>query len=197
MPKKAKELTATAVKNLKNTGFYAVGGVSGLHLQITNENAKSWILRATVGIRRRDIGLGSYDEVSLKEAREIAREHRRNIRKGKDPIAEKKAAREALLAQAAKVMTFDEATKRYLDVKLMEFKNPKHRQQWQNTLATYASPFIGKMQVAEIETPHVQKVLEPIWKTKTETAKRLQGRIEKVIDWAITSGYRKNDNPSR
>ncbi|TVP86042.1 MAG: site-specific integrase [Thioalkalivibrio sp.] len=197
MPKKARELSAVEVRRLKHPGYHAVGGVPGLHLQITPTGARSWILRAQVGNRRRDIGLGGYPEISIAQARERARTDRDQIRQGLDPVAERQATQARLKSQNAKAMTFDQATRIYLASKTREFKNDKHSAQWQSTLATYASPVIGKLPVDQIELAHIVAILNDIWTTKTETATRLRGRIENVLAWATVSGYRTGDNPAR
>lgn len=202
MPKVIEELTALDVKRLihpggKRSALLSVGGVPGLHLQITPSGARSWILRATVGTLRRDIGLGGFPAVTLAQAREKAREARAQIEGGVDPVEARKAAKAALAAAQSRGLTFDAATKTYLETKLEGFKNAKHRQQWENTLATYAQPQIGKMLVQDIETQDVLRVLKPIWSDKTETASRVRGRIEAVLSWATVSGHRKGDNPAR
>lgn len=134
--------------------------------------------------------------MTLAQARERAREYRQAIWEGRDPVAERKAAQQALAASQLAAITFDKAAAEYLKAKRSEFRNPKHIQQWENTLATYASPVLGKLDVAEVELAHVVKVLEPIWETKTETAARLRGRMEKVLAWATVRGYRSGDNPA-
>jgi integrase len=197
MPRKAKELGALAVKNLADPGLHFVGEVPGLALQVLPTGGRTWVLRAKVGDRRRDMGLGGYPEVSLKDARDAAREARRKIRAGVDPIAERKAARSTLKAEAAKVLTFKGAGEAYIAAHRAGWKNEKHSRQWASTLETYVYPKIGALNVADIDLPHVLQILEPIWKTKTETANRLRGRIEKVLDWATTRGYREGLNPAR
>lgn len=197
MPKRAKELSAVEVRNLTEPGMYAVGGVQGLCLQVRGPDARSWILRTTVGGRRRAIGLGSFPDVPLKKARDDAREMKDKIRDGIDPVQERKAKEQALAYANATRLPFDEAARRYLAAKRHEFRNPKHTKQWESTLAHYASPVIGKLPVSEITLTHVVQILEPIWYTKTETAARLRGRIENVLAWATTSGYRTGDNPAR
>lgn len=196
--KKAAELTPLAVRRLaKEAGFHAVGGVAGLHLRVKESLAASWILRVKVGNRRPDIGLGPYPDVELATARERAREAKADIARGLDPLAEKRARRDALLLADAKRMTFDEASAAFLKSKTQEFKNAKHSAQWKSTLDMYASPILGNLPVSEIELAHVVKVLEPIWAEKTETASRLRGRIESVLSWSTVSGYRSGDNPAR
>lgn len=202
MPKVIEELSALDVKRLvhpggKRSALLSVGGVPGLHLQINPAGGRSWILRVTVGTLRRDIGLGGFPAVTLAQARDKAREARAMIEGGVDPVEARKAAKAALAAAQSRGLTFDAATKKYLETKLEGFKNAKHRQQWENTLATYASPELGKMLVQDIETQDVLRVLKPIWSDKTETASRVRGRIEAVLSWATVSGHRKGDNPAR
>ena len=197
MPKKVKEKTSIQVKRLKKPGLHAIGGVSGLLLQVTATGAKSWILRTMVGNRRPDIGLGGYPDVTLAQAREKARELKEQIRKGIDPVAERKAARNALKSAQAKTISFDEAARRCHAAKSPEFRNIKHRQQWINTITRYASPVIGSLPVNEIQLPHIMQVLEPVWHSKTETASRLRQRVEAVLTWAAVSGFRSGDNPAR
>lgn len=196
MPKLAREMGALDVSRLKGEGLYAVGGVAGLYLQVRGPS-KSWILRVMVGKKRRDMGLGGYPSVTLAMAREKARQAREAIGSGVDPILERERAKSALVAAQMSELTFDQATKKFLDARSDEWRNAKHRQQWENTLATYASPIFGNLLVADIQREHVLAVLEPIWKTKTETASRLRGRIESVLDWASARGYRHGENPAR
>ncbi|MGI3212558.1 tyrosine-type recombinase/integrase [Roseovarius tibetensis] len=202
MPKVAKELSALEVKNLAHPGgkrnvLYSVGGVSGLHMQITPHGGRSWVLRIKVGSKRRDLGLGGFPSVTLSQARDKAREARAKIESGIDPVEERKAANAALVASQRRGLTFADAVDKALTAKLDAFKNAKHRQQWENTLATYATPELGKMLVQDIDTQDVLRVLQPIWATKTETATRVRGRIEAVLSWATVSGHRKGDNPAR
>lgn len=197
MPKKAKELSAAEVRRLSKPGLHAVGGVSGLLLQVTATGARSWILRAIVGGKRRDIGLGGFPDVPLAKAREKARDRREQIEAGIDPIEQRRAARTALAAQQAKSIDFDECARRFLKSKSREFRNPKHKAQWQSTLQAYASPVIGRLPVDAVTLPHVLQILQPIWTEKTETASRLRGRIESVLSWATVSGFRAGDNPAR
>ncbi len=197
MPRKAKELSALEVNRLTKAGYHFVGGASGLALQVSPSGARSWILRATVGTRRRDIGLGGFPDVTLAGAREAARTAREKIKNGIDPVEESKAKRSALAAAQASALTFSDAAAKYIAAHESGWKNAKHAAQWSATLETYAYPTIGKIRVSEIETAHVVSILESIWKTKTETASRLRGRIESVLDWATVRGYRKGENPAR
>lgn len=197
MPKRARELSPIEVRRLTLPGFHAVGGATGLYLQVTESGARSWVLRIKIGDKRRDIGLGSFVDVPLARAREKARETREQIERGVDPIAERRAARATLRAAAAKLVTFDEIARRVVEMKRQEFKNAKHAQQWAATLATYASPVIGRLPVDKVELGHVTEILSPIWSTKTETATRLRQRIEAVLDHAIARGLRPGPNPAR
>lgn len=196
MPKIAPELSARAVAALKAEGRHAVGGAPGLHLRITAGH-RGWVLRIMVGEQRRDLGLGPFPDVGLAEARDKAREVHKKVREGIDPLSAKQAQRSALIARRATAKDFDWCTTEYIKSKSSEWKNAKHRQQWENTLTVYASPHIGRMLVGDIELPHVLSCLKPIWTTKNETASRLRGRIESVLDWARVHGYRSKDNPAR
>jgi integrase len=196
VPKKAKELSALAVSRLKEAGRYAVGGVDGLHLRIIG-NSKAWLLRVKIGDRRRDIGLGPYPEVGLADARETARLYRKKVREGVDPLQERQQARAALRIERAKSKTFRDCADAYIEAHKAGWKNVKHAKQWGSTLETYAYPKFGSLPVASVDTALVQDVLRPIWATKTETASRLRGRIECVLDWAKVNGYRDGENPAR
>ncbi len=196
MPKIAKQLSDRAVAAIKTEGKHAVGGVPGLHLRVSAGH-RGWVLRVQVGEKRRDIGLGAYPAVGLSEAREKAREIHNGLREGRDPIAPRKHQRMVLAAQVASDKTFQWCSQEFLRSKASEWSNPKHKQQWENTLQTYAMPHLGHLSVALIDLPHVLACLEPIWGTKNETASRLRGRIESVLDWATVRKYRTGDNPAR
>lgn len=197
MPRKAPELSALAVRRLTKPGHYAVGGVAGLALQVTPTGARTWILRMKIGAKRRDMGLGGYPDVELAQAREKARAARALVEQGMDPIAQRREAKSALAARQAAQKTFKNCALEYIDAKSAEWASAKHASQWTNTLATYAFPVIGSMLVADIELPQVLAVLKPIWSTKTETAVRVRGRIEMILDWATVHHYRQGPNPAR
>lgn len=197
MPRKVKELGPLAVSRLNMPGLHFVGGVTGLALQVTPLGARSWVLRIMVGGKRRDMGLGGFPDVTLSGAREAARTARAKIKAGIDPIEEGRAARSVLAAARAAALTFEQCAITFIAVKETEWANSKHAQQWRNTLATYAYPVIGKLLVRDVEQSHVLRILEPIWADKTETATRLRGRIESVLDWATVREYRTGDNPAR
>ena len=196
MPRKSRELSALEVGRLSAPGLYFVGGVAGLAMQVQPSGARSWVLRFSVAGKRREMGLGGFPDVTLADARRRAREEREKADKGTDPIQARKAAASLLRTQAAKAITFKAASLAYIEVHEGGWRNAKHAEQWRNTLAsTY--PTIGALHVRDVGLPQVLAVLEPIWKVKTETAKRLRGRIESVLDWATAREYREGLNPAR
>ena len=193
-------LTALKVARAAIPGMYADGG--GLYLQVTvngrnREPAKSWIYRYMLRGRAREMGLGSLSAISLQEARARAGECRRQRHDGIDPIEARRAEREQAILDAGKALTFKEATRKYIDGHKAGWRNAKHAAQWESTLSTYAHPVIGALSVQAVDTTLVLKILEPIWTTKPETASRLRGRIESVLDWAKVRGYCKGENPAR
>lgn len=197
MPKIAKELGALAISKISAPGLHFVGRVQGLALQVTAGSGKSWLLRVMIAGKRREMGLGSYPGVSLAQAHAKASEAREMIRRGIDPIECQRVASNTLRASVAAALTFDQCAASYISAHEAGWKNAKHAQQWNNTLAQLASPVMGSLLVRDVGLPHVLAVLEPIWRTKTETASRLRGRIELVLDWAAARGYRDGLNPAR
>ena len=193
----AKELGALAVAGIRRPGVTFVGGVRGLAISVTAGGSRSWILRYQLAGRRRELGLGSYPSVTLANAREAARAVRRKLAQGIDPIEEGRLVRSRLAAEKAAAITFAEAAARYIASHERGWKNAKHVQQWNSTIEIYANPVIGKVPVRDVDVALVLQVLEPIWLGKTETASRLRGRIESVIDWSIALGYRADNNPAR
>ena len=188
-------LTALKVSRAIKPGMYADGG--GLYLQVTGNGAKSWIYRYMLRGREREMGLGSLSAVCLADARTKAAECRSLRQEGIDPIDVRKKTRDQARLDAASTLTFKDAASSYIDAHRAGWRNPKHIWQWGATLTTYANPIIGDLSLHLIDTALVLKVLEPIWPTKPETASRLRGRIEAVLDWATVRGYRKGDNPAR
>lgn len=197
MGRKAEELGALAVSRLKTPGVHFVGGVAGLAMQIEPTGSRSWILRYMVAGRRRDMGLGGFPDVTLAGARDLAREARVKIKNGIDPIEDGRKARSELKAQRAKNVSFKSCAEDYIEAHSPSWRNLKHRAQWSASLETYAYPHFGELLVRDVEVPHVLAALKPIWTTKTETATRMRGRIESVLDWATAREYRSGPNPAR
>ena len=195
MARKIERLTALAVTKTRREGLHADGG--GLYLQVSGSGAKSWLYRFMLNGKARAMGLGSVHTVSLAEAREQAIQCRKLTRQGVDPIEARKVERTKAQLEAAKSITFDACATSYIAAHKAGWRNSKHADQWRSTLDTYAMPVFGSLPVQDIDLTLVLKVLEPIWKTKTETASRLRGRIEAVLDWATVRGYRRGDNPAR
>jgi integrase len=158
---------------------------------------KSWVSRYMLDRRAREMGLGSLYTTGLAEARERNREVQRLRRDGIDPIDRKHAEREARRLAAASAVSFQDTARKYIAANKAAWRNDKHRKQWESTLEAYAYPVIGKVPVGAIETGHVTKVLEPIWSAKPETASRVRGRIETVLDYAKAHGWRSGENPAR
>lgn len=188
------------VKTKRKPGRYGDGG--GLWLQVSQIDegkpvTKSWLFRYMINGRARQMGLGSVDTFKLKEARERARIARQQVADGIDPIDARDAVVKAEQAKSAASKTFKECAEQYIKDHGDSWKNVKHRGQWGTTLKEYAYPVIGELNVADVDLPHVLKILEPIWKEKTETASRLRGRIEKVLSWATIRKFRSGDNPAR
>jgi integrase len=195
MQRALQRLSSLAVERAKAPGYVHDGG--GLYLQVTATGGKSWAYRFSLGGRRRDMGLGPYPAVSLAAARKAASEARSLVKAGQDPIAARDAERAIHRLGSARGLTFDQAAKQFLDGREATWRNEKHRQQWRNTLDAYASPIIGATSVADVTTADVTRVLDPIWKTRPETASRLRARIERILDWARVRGYRTGENPAR
>jgi integrase len=189
------KLSALAVSRAKEPGYYLDG--AGLYLQVSKGLTKSWIFRFTFAKKQREMGLGPLHTITLAQAREKARECRSILLDGKDPLEARIAGKLDAALERAKAVTFDHCAAAYIEAHRSSWRNLKHASQWENTLATYASPVIGAMPVAAVDTALVVKVLQPIWKDKTETAVRLRGRIESILDWATVSHFRTGDNPAR
>jgi integrase len=208
------KLSALKVAREKRPGIYGDGG--GLYLQVTAQGSKSWIFRFWVAERDpktgavvrdpttnkirgrgREMGLGSCITVSLAEARDRALECRKLREKDIDPIDAREAARRQASLERAKSLKFREAAATYMAAHRAAWKNDKHIGQWTATLQTYAYPLLGNVSVQAIDTTLIMKVIEPIWATKPETANRVRGRIESILNWATVRGYRQGENPAR
>jgi integrase len=195
MVRQHQRLTALQVRKLTRPGLHGDGG--GLALQITPAGVKSWLFRYMIAGKPQAMGLGPVHTVTLAEARYKALEARKLLLDGINPLAAKRQGQIASAIANAKMMTFDQCAGAYILAHKAGWKNAKHGEQWRNTLNAYASPVFGHLPAADVDTGLVMKCLTPIWEIKTETASRLRGRIEAVLGWATTSGYRAGDNPAR
>jgi len=195
LARQEKRLSALAVTKVVKPGMYADG--LGLYLRVGPTGAKSWVFRYRVGNGRRDMGLGPLHTVTLADARVKAAECRRQRLDNSDPLQVRDAALLAAKLEDAKAMTFQNCAEAYISAHASGWRNAKHADQWRNTLASYAYPVFVDFPVQAIDTALIMKVLEPIWATKTETASRLRGRIECVLDWATVREFRRGENPAR
>jgi integrase len=199
MAKKIERLSAVTVAKASKPGLYADG--AGLYLRVGRGGAKSWCLRFMRGGIAREMGLGGLTKVSLADARKKAVDARLLLSNGVDPLAQRqneearRTAAERLVA--ARAMKFDECADAYIRAHEAGWRNAKHRKQWTGTLANYVSPVFGSLPVQDVDVALVTKVLEPIWSVKPETANRVRGRIEAVLDWAKVRGFRDGENPAR
>ena len=188
-------LSARAVETAKSSGLIADGG--GLYLQVSKSGAKSWLYKFMLNGRSREMGLGSLKAVSLADAREKAALCRSSLAGGIDPIEARQADRSRNIAADQKTITFEDAADAYIAAHESGWKNAKHASQWHNTLRADAYSIAGKLSVSDIDTAVVMQILRPIWTLKPETAGRLRGRIERILDWATVSGYRQGQNPAQ
>jgi integrase len=191
----SKKLSALEVARLTEPGRYADG--VGLYLQVSPGGSKQWLFRYMRNGQARHMGLGPLHTVTLADAREQALKARRLLLDGVDPIEARRAGRMNVAIDAARGVTFSECSDRYFAAHQAGWRSAAHREQWKNSIANYALPVIGALSIAAIDTALVLKVLEPIWNTKSETASRVRGRIESVIDWGKARGYRQGENPAR
>lgn len=189
------KLTAKQVDTIRAPGIYEDG--QGLRLVVGQGGSKSWIFRYQLNGRRRQMGLGSFPIISLKAARDAAAACRAQIAQKVDPLDARREA-EAVQQQAERqVPTFRECAKEYIDEHKAGWKNAKHGDQWASTLKTYAYPHIGSRPVNEVDTAAIRAILKPIWQKKPETASRVRGRIELILDAAKANEYRTGENPAR
>lgn len=195
MARQIDKLNALDVSNAKQRGYYSDGG--GLYLQVSESGAKSWVFRFKQDGKAREMGLGPVHTVSLAEARLKALDCRRARLDGHDPIENRKAARATARLDAAKAVTFQACAERYIAAHKTGWRNTKHAAQWTATLGTYVNPIFGGLPVQAVDVGLVLKAVEPMWATKPETASRVRGRIESILDWATARGYRQGENPAR
>lgn len=190
-------LSARTVATKKRAGLYGDGG--GLYLQLAPGGSKTWIFRYRSPLTKkpRYMGLGPVHSVGLPDARQKAETQRSLLLSGLDPIEVREEENRKRVVEAARAVTFTQCAASYIESHRPGWRNAKHAEQWENTIATYCGPVIGKLPVADVDTGLVLKILEPIWSKKPETASRLRGRIENILDWAKARGHRTGENPAR
>jgi integrase len=202
MPRRAQGLTAAQVEKGTKPGRYGDG--AGLYLLVRSREAKFWLFRYTRAGRMREMGLGpavGRAAVPLAQACAKARELHQAVREGRDPLSERDADKAKAKADAAKAQagatTFAQVADMYVAAHEASWRSERHRQQWHNSLRDYMLPALGAMAVADVTTAEVMRVLEPLWRDKTETASRVRGRIEAVLDYAAARKWREGENPAR
>jgi integrase len=176
--------------HLKKKGPAKICDGGGLWLFITQTHARRWVFRYRFNEKNIEIGLGGLTSVSMDEARQLAQKYRALKAKGIDPKHHKQSK------TSDNLWTFDRCAKAYIEAHAPTWSNAKHSWQWDRSLEMYASPYFGHLPVDQVNTTLVVQALEPIWQTRTETASRVRGRIEKILSWAIVRGYRNGPNPA-
>ena len=199
---RAARLTVKEIQRKTTPGLHGDGG--GLWLQITKTGVKSWLFRFMVKGKAYGMGLGPLHSVTLAEARHKAANARRLLVEGINPLEERRRLHAQDAANRARTMSFAACSAQYIAAHRAAWKNAKHAEQWSSTLQTYVHPVIGKLPVGDIDTALIVKVLtqrdpkgNSFWEVKNETASRVRGRIEAILGWATTSGFRSGDNPAR
>ncbi len=197
MGRQLNRLSVKAINSFKHAGLYCDGG--GLYLQVSATGSKAWIFRyrSSVTGKLRDMGLGPLHTVGLSDPRSRAMAQRSAILSGIDPIGAREDENRRKALEAAKANTFAQCAVAYIDSHKSGWRNEKHCEQWTSTIAVYCGPVIGALPVQDVDTGLVLKILEPMWAVKPETASRLRGRIENILDWAKARGYRTGENPAR
>ena len=193
MGREFNRLAAVTLRTLRE-GKHPDG--AGLYFQVKGAG-RSWLFRYEIDGKDRWMGLGPFPTVSLAKARKLARKAKAQRAEGLDPIEERRADDTARRLARAGTISFQDAAERYIKAHSKTWKNAAHRQQWTATLKTYVYPVFGSLPVSEVRTPHVLKAIEPLWSAKPETASRIRGRIEKILDWAAARELRsRGDNPA-
>ena len=195
MPRAIHRLTSVKISSARKPGLMADGG--GLYFRVAPSGSRGWIFRFQRKGRTRDAGLGSYPAVGLAKARERAARHRELLAAEVDPIEVRHVQRQEAERRAAGAITFSQCAESFIAGQEAGWRNPKHRQEWRNTIQTYAAPTIGNATVADIDVAVIMRILEPIWISKPETASRLRGRLECILNWARVRGFRDGENPAR
>ncbi len=195
MARQINKLSDRQVKAEKRPGRHADG--NGLYLQVSQSASKSWLFRFMQDGKSREMGLGSINSVSLAEARALAIECKRLLRDGIDPIKKRRERLAQTKAEQKDIFTFKRCAAEYLKAHSAGWKSDRHAEIWASSVKRYADPIIGEMPIHLVDRGHIMRILDPIWRTKTETAKKLRGRLESILDWATVQDYRKGENPAR
>lgn len=195
MARRPAPLSARKVESIRKPGMIADGG--GLYFRVTPTGGRGWIFRYMLDGKRHDLGLGPYPAIALADARERALAARRQVVDKMDPVADRARATLERKKKAAKAMTFAQCAEAYIAAHRAGWRNPRHHAQWTASLRDYVYPVIGELPVEAVDVALVMKIVEPLWSTKNETATRVRGRIEVVLDWAAARGYRQGENPAR
>jgi integrase len=193
----AKTINKLTDLKIRRAAYGLLPDGDGLYLQVRGPAARSWLYRYMIAGKTREMGLGPYPAIGLEDARKSRDRCKRLRQEGLDPIATRNQERAAARLAEAQAITFSQAALSYISDKSHAWKNEKHRQQWTNTLTTYVEPLLGSVPVQAIDTKLVKQVLDPIWITKPETASRIRGRMEVILDWCKALGYRDGENPAR
>lgn len=195
MSREIGKLSALSVSRLKEQGLHSDGG--GLYLRVTASGGKFWAFRYMLYGKAREMGLGALHALPLAKARLKSAECRKQLSEGIDPIAARTEVRTKARMEVGRDKTFRQCAEAYIEAHEAGWRNAKHVQQWTNTLKDYVYPVFGDILVQRVNVAMVMKVIDPIWQTKTETAKRIRGRIEVILDWAKVREYREGENPAR
>ncbi len=195
MARQINKLSDRGIKAEKKQGRYADG--NGLYLQVSRSGSKSWLFRFMLDKTPREMGLGSTSTVTLSEARVEALECKKGLREGVDPIKARNERLERIKADNVGVLTFKKCAEEYLKAHSARWKSTRHAEIWKSSLKRFAYPSLGHLPVNTIERSQIMRALDPIWREKTETASRLRGRLENILDWATVQGLRKGENPAR
>lgn len=195
MARQKHKLSAIFVKNISKPGYYGDG--NGLWLQVSKAGTKSWVFRFQIDKQRHEMGLGSASVVGLADARAAAVELRKALVAGINPLQQRREQQAAARLARARETTFQQAADTYIKVHRSGWRNPKHAAQWESTIREYVGPVFGNLSIQAIDTALVQRALGQIWNEKHETASRLRGRIERILDWAGAAGLRTGENPAR
>jgi len=195
MAKQINKLTDRGIRSQNKPGRYADG--NGLYLQVGKSGAKSWIFRYMLDGKSREMGLGSIRMETLSQARDKAKQCKKLLRCGTDPIRDRQERVAVEKADNKEMLSFQKCTEGYLNVHSSSWRSARHAEIWHSSIKRFAYPIIGPIHVNKIERSHILNILDPIWREKTETATRLRGRLESILNWATVKEYRKGDNPAR